>query len=156
MNRVLRIDLDYDLEGLKKSAGANSPVIPPSQEITRNIIENTYSQNHAKMGVKLARVWRRIVKTIEKAMDEGRTLVVLRDDDFKSLVGEVEKCEYDNRQAFIVPVLLDELDRIAALSDEESAAALKKLDTILLNAKANAEASHQVDKVMEMSRAKTG
>lgn len=156
MKRVLNIDLDYDLEGLQKSAGENGPVIPPSPEITRNIIENTYSQNHAKMGVKLARVWRRIVKTIENGMDEGRTLVVLRDDDFKSLVSEVEKCEYDNRQAFIVPVLLDELDRIAALSDAESFAALKQVDTMLLNAKANAEASDQVDKVMEMSRSKTG
>ncbi len=145
MNRVLNIELDYDLEGLKKSAGENGPAIPPSPEITRNIIENTYSQNHAKMKVKLAKVWRRIVKNIEKAMAEKRTLVVMTDEDFKSLQGEVEMCEYDNRQAFIVPVLQYELDRIADLSDKESVEILKSLE-------ASTAANEQVKNVLEMSQ----
>jgi hypothetical protein len=144
MKRVLNIALDYDLEGLKKSAGENSPAIPPPSEITRNIIENTYSQNHKTMKVKLAKVWRRIVKTIEKAMGEGRTLAILRDDDFKSLQAEVDMCEYDNRQAFIVPVLQDELDRIADLSDKESIEILKSLE-------ASTVANEQVKNVLEMS-----
>lgn len=145
MKRVLNIDLEYDLDDLAKSAPEGSPPVPPAVEITRNIIENTYAQNHPKMKVKLAKVWRRVVKACETAIDSKQTLVVLSDEDFKSLQSEIEACDYDHRQAFIVPVLTDELERIADLSDKESAEILKNLE-------ANQEAGEQVNKVLEMSK----
>lgn len=145
MKRVLNIDLEYDLDGLAQAAPEGSPAVPPAVEITRNIIENTYAQNHPKMKVKLAKVWRRVVKACETAIDSQQTLVVLSDEDYKSLCSEIESCDYDNRQAFIVPVLTDELERIAALTDKESAEILKTLE-------ANKEAGEQVNKVLEMSK----
>lgn len=145
MRRVLNIDLDYDLDGLAKAAPAGSPEVPPAVEITRNIIENTYAQNHPKMKVKLAKVWRRVVKACETAIERKQTIVVLSDEDFKSLCSEIEACDYDHRQAFIVPVLTDELERIADLSDAESAEILKNLEESKV-------ATDQVSKVLEMSK----
>ena len=122
MQRVLTIDLDYDLSDLAKDQPPGSPKIPTYPEITRNIIEHTYITNYPKMKAKLARRWRRIVKTCDAAIEAKCPKIVLMDDDFKSLLGEVEKCDYNQTQAFIVPVLLDELERIRDLPKEESKA----------------------------------
>jgi len=122
MNRVVTIDLDYDLADLAQEQGPGAPKIPTHSEITRNIIEHTYLTNYPKMKAKLARKWRRIVKTCEAAIEAKSAQIVLMDDDFKSLLGEVEKCEYAQNQAFIVPVLLDEVERIRDLPKEESKA----------------------------------
>jgi hypothetical protein len=120
MNRVLTIDLDYDLADLSKDQAPGAPKIPSNSEITRNIIEHTYLTNYPKMQAKLARQWRRIVKTCDAAIEAKQPKIVLMDADFKQLLAEVEKCEYNQTQAFIVPVLLDELERIRDLSTEES------------------------------------
>jgi len=122
MNRVLTIDLDYDLADLEGIQAPGGPKIPSHPEITRNIIEHTYLTNYPKMRAKVARKWRRIVKTCEAAIEAKCPQIVLMDDDFKSLLAEVEKCEYSQNQAFIVPVLLDELERIRDLPKEESKA----------------------------------
>ncbi len=145
MKRVLNIDLEYDLDGLAKAAPEGSPGVPPAPEITRNIIENTYAQNHPKMKVKLAKVWRRVVKACEAAIAKKESLVVLSDDDFKSLRSEVDACDYDHRQAFIVPVLTDELDRIADLSDKESIEIIKSVE-------AATEATKKVNTVLELTK----
>ncbi len=122
MNRVLTIDLDYDLADLQTEQGPNAPKIPTHSEITRNIIEHTYLTNYPKMKAKVARQWRRIVKTCEAAIEAKQPKIMLMDGDFKALLAEVEKCEYAQNQAFIVPVLLDELERIRDLPQEESKA----------------------------------
>jgi hypothetical protein len=72
------------------------------------------------MKAKLARQWRRMVKACDAAIEAKEPQIMLMDDDFKQLLAEVEKCEYNQNQAFIVPVLLDELERIRDLSTEES------------------------------------
>lgn len=120
MKRVLSIDLDYDLADLAKDQPPGSPKIPTYPEITRNIIEHTYITNYPKMKAKQARQWRRIVKACDAAIEAKEPQIMLIDDDFKALLAEVEKCEYNQNQAFIVPVLLDELERIRDLSTEES------------------------------------
>jgi hypothetical protein len=122
MKRVLTIDLDYDLSDLAKDQPPGSPKIPTYPEITRNIIEHTYMANYPKMKAKQARQWRRIVKACDAAIEAKEPQIMLADDDFKALLGEVEKCEYTQSQAFIVPVLFDELERIRDLPQEESKA----------------------------------
>lgn len=138
MKRVINIDLDYDLDQLKAEGMAN---VPSNPEITRNIIENTYGNNHERMTVSLARIWRRVVKKIEKQMAVKSSIVVLSDDDFKSVMEEINECSYPQAQAFVVPVLMDELERVRDLSKEESKAAL-----------ASVEEASQVNKVLEMSQ----
>lgn len=120
MKRVLTIDLDYDLADLAKDQPPGAPKIPSYPEITRNIIEHTYITNYPKMKAKQARQWRRIVKACDAAIEAKEPQIMLMDDDFKALLAEVEKCEYNQNQAFIVPVLFDELERIRDLSTEES------------------------------------
>ena len=122
MKRVLTIDLDYDLADLAQEQAPGAPAIPTHSEITRNIIEHTYLTNYPKMKAKVARQWRRIVKTCEAAIEAKQPKIMLMDGDFKALLAEVEKCEYAQNQAFIVPVLLDELERIRDLPQEESKA----------------------------------
>lgn len=122
MKRVLTIDLDYDLADLAKDQPPGSPKIPTYPEITRNIIEHTYITNYPKMKAKKARQWRRMVKACDAAIAAKEPQIMLMDDDFTALLGEVEKCEYAQNQAFIVPVLLDELERIRDLPKEESKA----------------------------------
>lgn len=122
MKRVITIDLDYDLADLEQEQSPGAPKIPTHPEITRNIIEHTYLSNYEKMKAKVARQWRRIVKTCEAAIEAKQPQIMLADDDFKALLAEVERCEYTQNQAFIVPVLLDELERIRDLPKEESKA----------------------------------
>lgn len=145
MKRVLTIDLDYDLGELRENPPEGSRPVPSNSEITRNIIENTYARNHPEMGVKEARKWRRIVKTIEKALQAGEGLVVISDEDLTSLLEEIGSCQYDQTQAFIVPVLFDELERIRDLPKKETLRALEELEK-------NREATDQVNKVLEMSQ----
>ena len=145
MKRVLNIDLDYDVEELRKAVPEGGKEVPPNPEITRNVIESTWLNNHPKMNVKQARVWRRIVKACEKGMATKQYLVVISNDDFEALQAEIEKCEYDSRQAFIVPVLQDELERIKGLTDEQSRQILEATE-------ASRKATDQVNKVLEMSK----
>ena len=146
MKKILKIDLDYEVDELRKAPTGKE--VPKNSNITRNIIENVYAENHKEMGAKVAREWRRIVKAIDRAIDAGEGIVILRGDDFDSLKKEVYACLFPPNQAFIVPVLLDELDRVEAIPKKE-------MEREILNIEANREASNQVDKVMEMSRAKT-
>jgi len=146
MKKILKIDLDYEVEELREAPAGSE--VPSNSKITRNIIENVYAENHKQMGAKVAREWRRVVRAIDKAIDAGEGIVILRGDDFDSLKKEVYACEFPPNQAFIVPVLLDELDRVEALPNKDMERAIEQLQL-------NREASNQVDKVMELSRAKT-
>lgn len=146
MKKILKIDLDYEVDELRESPTGQE--VPTNAKITRNIIENVYAENHKSMGAKVAREWRRVVRAIDKAIEAGESVVILRGDDFDSLKKECYACEFPPNQAFIVPVLLDELDRVEALPK-------KDMEHAILNFEANREASNQVEKVMEMSQAKT-
>lgn len=144
MNKILKIDLDYEVDELRETPTGKE--VPSNSNITRNIIENVYAENHKEMGVKVAREWRRVVKTIDKAIAAGESIVVLRGDDFDSLKKEVYACLFPPNQAFIIPVLLDELDRAEALPK-------KDIDSVIALIESTRQAAKQVDKVIEMSQA---
>ncbi len=146
MKKILKIDLDYEVDELREHPAGKE--VPTNSKITRNIIENVYAVNHEAMSATKAREWRRVVKAIDKAIDTGENIVILRGADFDSLKKEVYACEFPPNQAFIVPVLLDELDRVEALPKKE-------MELAILNLEENRAATDQVEKVMEMSQAKT-
>lgn len=146
MKKILKIDLDYEVEELREAPEGKA--VPSNAKITRNIIENVYAENHKSMGAKVAREWRRVVRAIDKAIDAGESVVILRGDDFASLKEECYACEFPPNQAFIVPVLLDELDRVEAIPKKEMERAIEQFEL-------NRQASKSVDKVLEMSRAKS-
>ena len=147
MKKILKIDLDFEVDELRETPTGKE--VPSNAKITRNIIENVYAENHKSMGAKVAREWRRIVKAIDKAIDAGEGIVILRGDDFDSLKKEVYACAFPPNQAFIVPVLLDELDRVEAIPKKE-------MELAILNMEENRKATKQVDKVLEMSQAGLG
>ncbi len=143
MKKILKIDLDYEVDELREHPKGGE--VPDNSKITRNIIENVYAENHKAMSATKAREWRRVVKAIDRAIEAKENIVVLRGADFDSLKKEVYACEFPPNQAFIVPVLLDELDRVEALPKKE-------MEQAIANLEANRAAGEQVDKVMEMSQ----
>lgn len=146
MKKILKIDLDYEVDELREHPKGGE--VPDNSKITRNIIENVYAENHKAMAATKAREWRRVVKAIDRAIEAKESVVVLRGADFDSLKKEVYACEFPPNQAFIVPVLLDELDRVEALPKKE-------MERAILNLEENRKSTEQVDKVMEMSQAKS-
>jgi len=147
MKKILNIDLDFEVDELRGTPTGKE--VPSNAKITRNIIENVYPVNHEQMDTKTAREWRRIVKVLDKAIAAGENVAILRGDDFDGLKKECYACKFPANQAFIVPVLLDELDRVEAIPKKE-------MELAILNMEENRKTSKQVDKVLEMSQAGLG
>ena len=147
MKKILNIDLDFEVDDLRETPKGKE--VPSNAKITRNIIENVYAENHERMDTKTAREWRRVVKVIDKAIAAGENVAILRGDDFDGLKKECYACKFPANQAFIVPVLLDELDRVEAIPKKE-------MELAILNMEENRKTSKQVDKVLEMSQAGLG
>lgn len=144
MREVLNLNLDYDLPEPKEG----QPDSPDNPTITRNIIENAYAINNPNMGAKLSRQWRSLVKAMEEILKEKKTFLILSESDFASVYDEVYKCKYPHQQAFIVPVLLDELDSIKNRTPKDSKAILETIEN-------SDKAADQVKKVLKMSEAKS-
>ena len=140
MKKVLNLDLDYELDKQRdEKAAEGAAKVPENPEITRNIIENAYAINHPSMDAKTARQWRSIVKLMDEVLEDNKVFLILSDSDFSSIYDEIYKCEFPHQQAFIVPVLLDELDRVKNRSQKE---AKEILETILMR-----------DEVLQISKA---
>lgn len=140
MKQVLNLNLEYDLPDPKEGL----PDGPDNPTITRNVIENAYAINHPSMDAKVARQWRSLVKAMEEILKEKKTFLILSESDFASVYEEVYKCKYPHQQAFIVPVLLDELDSIKNRTTKDAKAILETIEN-------SDKANDQVKKVLKMS-----
>ena len=80
---------------------------------------------------------------MENVLNEKKQFVVFEEIDFDFIYECVNTAKFPHQQAFIVPVLLDELDRVKNRSQKEGK---KILDNMKQIDKAN--------KVLEMSKAK--
>ncbi len=149
MSKVLNLNLDYGMEKEREKAAENpkGPQVPENPVISRNIIENCYAINNPSMGAKMAREWRSIVKSMDEVIAAKKSFLILSDSDFSSLAEELYKCKFPHQQAFIVPILLDEVDLVKRRSKKDA-------DEILKTIQDSDKASEQVSKVLEMSKGK--
>ena len=148
MKKVLNLDLDYELDKQREEkAAAGATKVPENSTITRNIIENAYAINHPNMDAKQSRQWRSVVKQMDEVLESNQVFLILSDNDFSSLKTEVYDCKFPHQQAFIVPVLLDELDLVANRSQKDAKEILETIEQ-------SNKATDQVSKVLEMSKGK--
>jgi hypothetical protein len=141
MNKVINLDLDYDLPEPKEG----SPKGPENPTITRNVIEHAFALVNPSMDVRTARQLRSVVRTLDEALAEKKVFVILSPSDFDATYEACYDAKYPYQQAFIVPVLLDELDAVKNRSQKEAKTLLETIES------AN-QASDQVKKVVEMSK----
>lgn len=149
MSKVLNLNLDYEMDKEREKAAEkpDGPQVPDNSVISRNIMENAYAINHPSMDAKIAREWRSVVKAMDEVIKSKKCFLILSDSDFSLLDAEVYKCKFPHQQAFIVPILLDELDMVKRRSKKEA-------DEILKTIENSDKASEQVSKVLEMSKVK--
>lgn len=110
--KLVILNLDYELKDTERSDGAGN--ITPYSNVTRNLINIAFQQNHTQgMDAKIARIWRSVRKQLDSAIDdEEKNWIIFAQSDFDSIYDEVYKCKYLPAQSIITPYLCDELDKV--------------------------------------------
>ena len=65
---------------------------------------------------------------MEEALKAKKVLVIFSESDFKAIYDAVYNAKFPHQQAFIVPVLLDELDRVNKRSQKEAKEILDNIE----------------------------
>lgn len=122
--KCLDLNLDYDMEDQQRKEAEGR--IVPYREITVSLIRSAFMTNYAQNGMEppISRQFRSIMKQLEKSKTD---YVILSETDFQRIFDELHKWKPNPVQAFIVPVLLDELDIVKVRKREDEDALIEEI-----------------------------
>jgi hypothetical protein len=120
-NKLMRLNLNYGLPDDRRSDGDGG--ILPYSKFTGNLIVSAYQINHPQIPSEDTRFYRQLVMGLGVDSDMiPPDYIEFTDADFNKIYKEVYACQkWSPFQALIVPILLDELDKIKNRTEDEEA-----------------------------------